>query len=139
MDSELSLRFSVRHTMGYVDRPLYRYRRHSHNVSGAEARDAAQLLRILRRFRDEETEYVQQHRRLVDRGVAKFAGRAAVLRLAADPDYPRDEALSLLGEAVRLEPLKLKHARRYLTVALLGPKLYRRLRRRGGRPLDPAG
>jgi len=126
-DSEMSLRFSTRHPMGYVAAPLYRFRRHGDNVSGGEPRDSMEILEILRRF--QHSEWAQRNPAVARKGLARLAGRVASLRVKADPDVSRAEALTWLAEARRLDPWNWKNLRRYVAMRLLGPRAARSLGR----------
>ena len=85
----MALRFSLHFGMGYLNRPLYRYRRHATNVSGAALRDTRDLLEILRRFRATETDYVRANEQVVRRAMAKMCGRVGSLMLAEEDSPAR--------------------------------------------------
>jgi len=127
-DSEMSLRFSTRHRMGYLDEPLYRYRLHGTNVSGEAIRDSVEVLEIFRRFQD--SEWAKRNPVAARKGLARLAGRVASLRIKSDPAVSRSEALNWLADARRLDPRNLKNLRRYLAIWLLGPGATRLFRRR---------
>lgn len=118
MDTEMSLRFSTHHPMGYVREPLYQYRMHDTNVSGGELRNSMEVLEILRRF--QHSEWAQHNPVVAKKGLARLAGRVVSLRMKSEPGVSRSEALTLLREACRLDPWNLKNLRRYLVVGLLG-------------------
>lgn len=127
MDVEISLRFSTMHPMGYLDLPLYLYRRHAANVSGAALHDSSEILTILRRF--QESDWARRHPAAARKGLARFAGRVASLRMKIDPGARREDVLPLLAEARRLDPWSWRHLRRYLSVRLLGAAVVGRLGR----------
>lgn len=127
-DSEISLRFSTRHPMGYVETPLYRYRLHGANVSDGALRDSEEVLEILRRFR--ESEWARRHPAAVRKGLARLAGRVASLRVRSGRHATRSEALAWFAEAYRLDPWNVRNLRRYLTVRWFGPQSLSIVRRR---------
>ena len=122
-DSEMALRFSLHFGMGFLNRPLYRYRRHDSNISGAALRDTRELLEILRRFSESETDYVKKHEKVVRCAIAKMAGRVGSLMLIEEAAPAHDEVLALFREAVHNDPLNWRHLRRYITTAALGTRL----------------
>jgi len=128
-DSDMALRFSLHFGMGYLNLPLYRYRRHDSNVTGAALRDSRELLAILRRFQASETDYVRRNEKVVRRGIAKMCGRVGSLSLREEAPADRDEVLALFREAVRNDPWSWRHQRRYITAALLGIRTAGRIRR----------
>lgn len=146
-DTDMALRFSLRHGMGYLDKPLYRYRRHGANTSWSEMRNGREVLSIVERFRDEHRDYAAAHPWLIRRCLGKYHGLLGVLLMDTSPSARRDEVLPHLLVSVRLDPLRLKNWRRLLLAGLLGPRLagaWRRLRRRRrdrrrGRPLSAPG
>jgi glycosyltransferase involved in cell wall biosynthesis len=131
VDCAISLRFSLRYEMGYIDRPLYLYRRHAQNASGDRLRDARALVSVLERFGAEHGREIGPLRPLFQRCLAKFEGRAGVLALEADPQSGGDEALRRLRTALRIHPTGFKNMRRWLAAEILGPKYYAKMRRRG--------
>jgi len=118
VDVDMSLRFSTRHAMGYLDEPLYLYRRHETNVSGESLRDSREILDILRRF--QQSEWARSHPAAARKALARFAGRVASLGIKAEPPIDRQEVLDLLAEARRYDPWNWRHLRRQLTVRWLG-------------------
>jgi glycosyltransferase involved in cell wall biosynthesis len=131
-DTDMALRFSLRHGMAFLDRPLYRYRRHAGNTSASAVRNATELVRVLERFLDEHPEVGAARPRLARRSLARHYGMLGAT-LAEHDAAPRRLVLAWLARAVALDPLAPKHLRRLATVALVGPRRYGRWRADGRR------
>jgi len=129
-DCDMALRFSRQHGMAYIDRPLYRYRRHAGNASGHPLRDALAVVAVLERFKAQHGPELGALQPALERCLAKYQGRAGVCTLEEDPVALGDEALKRLRTALRIHPTGLKHLRRWLAAEILGPKYYAKLRRR---------
>lgn len=122
-DADMSLRFSIRLRMAYLDQPLYRYRRHGGNTSSSHAATARELVGVVERLRREHAAEIGPRDALVRRNLAKLYGMAAAARMEEDPSVPRDEVLPGLRTALRLHPTSPKHIRRWLLVTLFGSRL----------------
>ena len=129
-DCDIALRFSRKHGMAYIDRPLYRYRRHAGNASGNRLRDTLAVVAVLERFKAQHGSELGALQPLLERCLAKYQGRAGVCTLEEDPVALGDEALKRLRTALRIHPTGFKHLRRWLAAEILGPKYYAKLRRR---------
>jgi glycosyltransferase involved in cell wall biosynthesis len=128
-DNDMMLRFSRRHRMAYLDRPLYLHRRHGANTSGNLARNAREMIGILERFRESRAAGAPELERPLRACLAKYQGMTAVLALEAGGEVDGPETLRLLGQAVRNDPTKLKHLRRWFAARILGPRVYQAVRR----------
>lgn len=128
-DVDMSLRFSLHHRMGYLERPLYLYRRHAENASGSGLRNVELVLEALDRFSAAHPGWAREHDLLVRAARSKYQGMIAAMifehRLQAR--YP--EAYDRLRDAVRGDPHALKHRRRYAVARVLGPRAYGSWRR----------
>lgn len=122
-DADMSLRFSLRLRMAYLDRPLYRHRRHGRNTSSSHAATARELVGVVERLRRDHAEEIGPRDALVRKTLAKLHGMAAAARMEEEPSVPRDEVLPGLRSALRLHPTSPKHIRRWLLVTLFGPRL----------------
>jgi glycosyltransferase involved in cell wall biosynthesis len=129
-DCDIALRFSCGHGMAYIDRPLYRYRRHAGNASGNRLRDTLAVVAVLERFKARHGSEIGPLDSLLERCLAKYQGRAGVYTLEEDPIALGDEALMRFRTAMRIHPTELKHLRRWLAAEILGPKYYAKFRRR---------
>jgi len=129
-DCDIALRFSRKHGMAYIDRPLYRYRRHAGNASGNRLRDTLAVIAVLERFKAQHGAEIGALHPQLERCLAKYQGRAGVCTLEEDPVALGDEALKRLRAALRIHPTGFKHFRRWLAAEILGPRRYAKLRRR---------
>jgi glycosyltransferase involved in cell wall biosynthesis len=129
-DTEMALRFSLRHGMAFLDRPLYRYRRHAGNTSASAVRNATELVRVLERFVGEHPELATDRPDLVRRALARHHGMLGAT-LAEHGASTRAEVLPWLVRSVLGDPLRPKYLRRLLVVAVAGPRRYGRWRSRG--------
>lgn len=130
-DTDMALRFSLRYRMAYLDRPLYLYRRHGANASQSFLASVSENVRLLERLRADEAGRLGERDVLVRRSLAKNVGMEAVLRMEEDPAVPREVVLAALSRAVRLDPTSVRNLRRWLLVALFGPRLVGAWRRSG--------
>jgi glycosyltransferase involved in cell wall biosynthesis len=127
-DTDMALRFSLVHRMGYLDRPLYRYRRHGANVSRSLRESVTLNVPVLERLLAPGAGVDGLRRRAVERALAKMLGMRAALTMEEDAGARREEVLALLARAARLHPSP-KHLRRLALATLLGPRAYGALRR----------
>jgi glycosyltransferase involved in cell wall biosynthesis len=131
-DTDMALRFSLVHRMGYLDRPLYRYRRHGANASRSLRESVRLNVPILERLLAPPHPALAGRETLVTRALAKMLGMQAALAMEEDAAAARGDVLPLLKRAAALHPSP-KHLRRLALVGLLGPRAYgawRRLRAR---------
>jgi hypothetical protein len=130
----MALRFSLRHRMGYLDRPLYRYRRHGKNASTSLLASVRLNVPILERLLETPHPAFAGREAAVRRALAKMLGMQAALAMEASRGAARGEVLPLLKRAAALHPSP-KHLRRLALVGLLGPRVYGAWRRaRARRP-----
>ena len=128
-DTDMALRFSLTHRMGYLDRPLYRYRRHGKNASTSLLESVRLNVPILERLLESGRARARRPRGAREaraREDARNAGGArdgGGGRRAAPADV-----LPLLRRAARLHPSP-KHLRRLALVSLFGPRAYGAWRR----------
>jgi glycosyltransferase involved in cell wall biosynthesis len=127
-DTDMALRFSLAHGMGYLDRPLYRYRRHGANASKSLLESVRLNVPILEGLLDPPHPGLAGRERLVKRALAKMLGMQAALAMEGDPAVRREDVLPLLERAARLHPSP-KHLRRVALVSLLGPRAFGAWRR----------
>ncbi len=130
-DTDMALRFSLVHRMGYLDRPLYRYRRHGANASRSQLENVRRNVPILERLLDPPHPLLAGRERLVRKALAKALGMQAMLAVREE-GASRADVLPLLRRAAALDPAP-KHLRRLAVVGLLGTSLPRALRRRRAR------
>lgn len=126
-DTDMALRFSLAHRMGYLDRPLYRYRRHGANASKSLLESVRLNVPVLEKLLDPPHPALAGRERPVEHALAKMLGMQAALTME-EGEPPRDDVLPLLSRAARLHP-SVKHLRRLLLVRLLGPRAYGAWRR----------
>jgi glycosyltransferase involved in cell wall biosynthesis len=126
-DTDMALRFSLVHRMGYLDRPLYRYRRHGKNASTSLLENVRLNVPILERLLDPPHPALAGRGAAVRRALAKMLGMQAALLMESGSGAPVD-VLPLLKRAVALHPSP-KHLRRLALVALFGPRAYGAWRR----------
>jgi glycosyltransferase involved in cell wall biosynthesis len=127
-DTDMALRFSLAHRMGYLDRPLYRYRRHGKNASTSLLRNVRLNVPILERLLEPPHPALGGREALVRRALAKMLGMQAALAMEAGAGAAREDVLPLLKRAVALHPSP-KHLRRLALVSLFGPRAYGAWRR----------
>lgn len=127
-DNDMMLRFSLRYPMAHLDRALYLHRRHGANTSGDLLRNVLETTKILERFRAEHPELVAEQVRLLRRCLAKYQGMAGTFSLLNGGEA-LPEARRLLWQAVRNDPIRPKHWRRWIGGYVLGSNGYRWLRR----------
>lgn len=134
VDTDMALRFSLRHGMGFLDRPLYLYRRHAANTSVSALRNARAVLQILETFRAEHPEAALRYRARLRRAVARYMSTVGAMTIAAEPGARRRDVLPWIGGALRRDPLRTRDWRRLALVVLFGPRMYAgwRSRRAGG-------
>jgi glycosyltransferase involved in cell wall biosynthesis len=99
-DFDLWLRMAYRWKIGFVDRPLVRYRRRSGSLSDDKLRTGQSALNVIESFWQAHPEYAQLHPDLVRRSVARHLLAAGA---AAATQRRRWLALSYLARALRLE------------------------------------
>jgi glycosyltransferase involved in cell wall biosynthesis len=131
-DTDMALRFSLTHRMGYLDRPLYRYRRHGANASRSLRESVRLNVPVLERLLDPPHPGLKGREALVKRALAKALGMQAALTMQEDAGATRAAVLPLLRRAARLHPSP-KHLRRLALVSLFGPRAvgaWRRVRTR---------
>ena len=131
-DTDMALRFSLVHRMGYLDRPLYRYRRHGKNASASLLESVRLNVPILERLLEAGGPALAGREPLVRRALAKMLGMQAALAMEGDAAVPREAVLPLLRRAAGLHPSP-KHLRRLALVSLFGPGAYGAWRRRRAR------
>lgn len=131
-DTDMALRFSLAHRMGYLDRPLYRYRRHATNASRSLRESARLNVPVLERLLASPHPALAGREALVKRALAKALGMYATLSMEAEPGDPGEDVVALLRRAASLHPSP-KHLRRLALVSLLGPRAYGAWRRGGAR------
>jgi glycosyltransferase involved in cell wall biosynthesis len=122
-DTDMALRFAMGRRMAYLDRPLYRYRRHGGNTSWSHAATVRELVGIIERLRRDHADEIGPRDPLVRKALAKLYGMAEAARMEEDPGVSRVEVLPGLTSALRLHPTSPKHLRRWLLVTLFGPRL----------------
>jgi glycosyltransferase involved in cell wall biosynthesis len=127
-DTDMALRFSLAHRMGYLDRPLYRYRRHGKNASTSLLTNVRLNVPILERLLAAPYPALAGREALVRRALAKMLGMQAALAMEGDTGAAREEVLPLLKRAAGLHPSP-KHLRRLALVGLFGPRAYGAWRR----------
>jgi glycosyltransferase involved in cell wall biosynthesis len=127
-DTDMALRFSLAHRMGYLDRPLYRYRRHGKNASASLLESVRLNVPILERLLESGGPALAGREAPVRRALAKMLGMQAALTMEEDAGAARADVLPLLKRAARLHPSP-KHVRRLALVTLLGPRAYGAWRR----------
>ena len=127
-DTDMALRFSLAHRMGYLDRPLYRYRRHGKNASTSLLESVRLNVPILERLLDPPHPALAGREALVRRALAKMLGMQAALAMEEDSAAGREDVLPLLKRAARLHPSP-KHLRRLALVSLFGPRAFGAWRR----------
>jgi glycosyltransferase involved in cell wall biosynthesis len=130
-DTDMALRFALVHRMGYLDRPLYRYRRHGGNASASLLESVRLNVPILERLLAAGNPRLEGREAPVRRALAKMLGMQAALAMEQG-GAARADVLPLLRRAAALHPSP-KHLRRLALVSVLGPNAYgawRRLRAR---------
>jgi glycosyltransferase involved in cell wall biosynthesis len=127
-DTDMALRFSLTHRMGYLDRPLYRYRRHGKNASTSLLTNVRLNVPILERLLDPPHPALAGREAAVKRALAKMLGMQAALAMEEDSGAAAGDVLPLLKRAARLHPSP-KHLRRLALVSLFGPRAYGAWRR----------
>jgi glycosyltransferase involved in cell wall biosynthesis len=127
-DTDMALRFSLAHRMGYLDRPLYRYRRHGGNASKSLLESVRLNVPVLERLLDPPHPGLAGREEPVRRALAKMLGMQAALAMEEDAGLDRAAVLPLLERAARLHPSP-KHLRRLALVSVLGPRAYGAWRR----------
>ena len=125
-DTDMALRFSLKHRMGYLDRPLYRYRKHGANVSRSLLESVRLNVPILERLLAGPGLGARREA-LVKRALAKMLGMQAALAME-EGRAERAEVLPLLKRAASLHP-SAKHLRRLALVSAFGPRAYGAWRR----------
>jgi len=127
-DTDMALRFSLTHRMGYLDRPLYRYRRHGKNASTSLLTSVRLNVPILERLLDPPHPALAGREAPVKKALAKMLGMQAALAMEAGAGAEREDVLPLLKRAAALHPSP-KHLRRLALVSLFGPRAYGAWRR----------
>ncbi len=127
-DTDMALRFSLAHRMGYLDRPLYRYRRHGKNASRSLLESVRLNVPVLERLLEPPHPGLEGRETLVKRSLAKALGMQAALTMQEAAGVRREDVLPLLKRAARLHPSP-KHVRRLALVSLLGPRAFGAWRR----------
>jgi glycosyltransferase involved in cell wall biosynthesis len=127
-DTDMALRFSLAHRMGYLDRPLYRYRRHGKNASASLLENVRLNVPILERLLEPPHPALAGRDAAVKRALAKMLGMQAALAMEGDSGAAREDVLPLLRRAAGLHPSP-KHLRRLALVSLFGPRAYGAWRR----------
>ncbi|HEY3348968.1 MAG TPA: glycosyltransferase family A protein [Thermoanaerobaculia bacterium] len=127
-DTDMALRFSLSHRMGYLDRPLYRHRRHGNNASTSLLTSVRLNVPILERLLDPPHPALGGREGAVRRALAKMLGMQAALAMEEDPGAASGDVLPLLQRAARLHRSP-KHLRRLALVSLFGPRAYGAWRR----------
>ena len=100
-DLDLWLRIACRWRIGYIDRPLVRYRRRPGSLSDDKLRTGQAALDVIEGFWEAHPEYAALHPELVRRSVARQLLAAGA---AAATQRRQGLALSYLAKALRLEP-----------------------------------
>lgn len=118
LDTDMALRFSVRHPMAFLDEPLYRYRVHGGNLSGKALQNALESVRHFEMFAAQCPDWVAAHRRTFARAEAKMLGRVGSL-LMKERRAPRVEVIGWIARARARDPFSAKHLRRALAARLL--------------------
>ncbi|HTS03110.1 MAG TPA: glycosyltransferase [Thermoanaerobaculia bacterium] len=127
-DTDMALRFSLSHRMGYLDRPLYRYRRHGGNASASLLESVRLNVPILERLLEGPHPALAGREAAVRRALAKMLGMQAALAMQENLADSREDVLPILSRAARLHPSP-KHIRRLALVGLFGPRAYGAWRR----------
>ena len=128
-DVDMSLRFSLHHRMGYLDRPLYLYRRHARNASGSGLRNVELVLEALDRFAAAHPDWARDHDLLIRAARSRYQGMIAAMIFEHRLQARYGEAYDRLRDAVRGDPGTLRHRRRYAVARMLGPRAYGTWRR----------
>jgi glycosyltransferase involved in cell wall biosynthesis len=118
LDTDMALRFSVRHAMSFLDEPLYLYRRHGGNASGDVLQNAIESVRHLEMFAAQCPEWVAAHPRVYARAEGKMLGRLGSL-LMKEGRASRCDVLDWITRARARDPGSAKHLRRALYARLL--------------------
>lgn len=124
VDTDMALRFALRHRMSFLDRPLYLYRRHATNTSRSELRNLEEVVKILRRLKEEQPDLARREPELLRRCLAHLNGSVGVSLAEARETNARAAVLPWLLRAARQDPLCLKHLRRIAIVSLFGVRFY---------------
>jgi glycosyltransferase involved in cell wall biosynthesis len=99
-DFDLWLRIAYRWRIGFIDRPLVRYRRRPGSLSDDKVRTGQSALSVIEAFWQANPEYARLHPDLARRSVARHLLAAGS---AAATQKRRSLALSYLTRALRLE------------------------------------
>jgi len=98
-DFALWLRMAARWKVGYIERPLVKYRRRHGSLSDDKLATARCALEVIEAFWDEHPDYLKSHRRTYSRSLAMHLSTAGAAAIARNQ---RRTALSyLLGSLVR--------------------------------------
>jgi glycosyltransferase involved in cell wall biosynthesis len=117
-DWAFALRCALHHPIAYVDRPLFRYRRHGASLTAARVAMAAAAVEVLRDFAAGEPAAVARlGRRRLDRALARRLARLAAQELRAG-DAPA--ARAHLAEAAARAPHVLTYRLRLLRLGRPG-------------------
>lgn len=141
-DTDMWLRFSLRHPIAHMPQPLYLYRLHGRNTTRSPYEASREALEVAARFAREQAGLTLAQRRAVRRCLGTLYGRVGRLLLESSaPDGPPPgEVERLFAQALRHDPWRPRHVRRYLALKILGPRASARLAwRRGDRARPPTG
>jgi glycosyltransferase involved in cell wall biosynthesis len=127
-DTDMALRFSLTHRMGYLDLPLYRYRRHGSNASRSLRESVTLNVAVLERLLEPPMAQFVGSGSPVRRALAKMLGMQAALAMQEGVATTRADVLPLLARAAAMHPSP-KHVRRLALVGLFGPRAFGAWRR----------
>ena len=120
-DWGFALRCALHHRISYVDRPLFRYRRHGASLTAGKIAMAAGAVAVLRDLIAREPAVAARvGRRTLDRALARRLGRLAAQELAAGEIAA---GRTHLEEAASLAPHVVKYRLRLLRLRILHPGL----------------
>ncbi len=132
-DSDMALRFSLKHKLAYVDEPLYWYRRHPGSTTRDATTTTREALRVALHFAESQPEYVRTHARTMNLCLGNFYSRLGSLMLQSGTGSRR-EILDAFRRAVRYRP-RWKHFRRLFEASVFPLAFLCRLKRRRDAPL----
>jgi glycosyltransferase involved in cell wall biosynthesis len=133
IDTDMALRFALRHRMSFLDRPLYLYRRHATNTSRSRLRNLEEVNDILRRLIERQPDFAAREPMLLRRCLAQLNSAIGVSLAETRQATDRSDVLPWLIRAIRQDPFSLKHYRRIAVVSLFGVRFFgwwRRVERR---------
>jgi hypothetical protein len=102
-DFELWLRMAAAWNIGYIDRPLVKYRNRPGSLSEDKLATARCALEVVETFWQQHPDYLRRHGRTYRRSVARHLATAGAAALARDE---RGTALSYLFGALGRNPWK---------------------------------